>query len=108
MNDLAATFLGDDFPGLGASCEVMWVRGLLTVCQRSGSYRMTPRTRMISGGKFDVCAMRLQRSLPSSQGNPVRYALGGTLPTDERKRPYDERELVENQAAAPHGDSAAA
>jgi hypothetical protein len=50
--------------------------------------------------------MLLKRSLPSSEGNPVRYALGGTLPTDERKRPYDERELVENQAAAPRGHSA--
>src|ERR1017187_7888663 len=42
---------------------------------------MTPRIRMISGGKLDIYAMRLQQPLPSSRGNPVRYALGGTLPT---------------------------
>ena len=41
---------------------------------------MAPRIRMMSGGKFDVYAMRLQRSLPSSKGNLVRYALVGTLP----------------------------
>lgn len=69
---------------------------------------MTLRIRMFSGGKFEVYAMRLQRSLPSSKGNSVMYALGGTVPTDERKQPFDERELVENHAAAPRCHPAAA
>ena len=69
---------------------------------------MSRQSRVISGGKFNVYRMRVPRPLPSSKGNLVMYALGGTLPTDERKRPHDERELVENRAAAPRGHSAAA
>src|ERR1039458_1958007 len=41
---------------------------------------MPPRSKVISGGKFDVYGIRLQQSLPSSKGNLVRYALGETLP----------------------------
>ena len=41
---------------------------------------MPPRSKVISGGKFDVYVIRLQQSLPSSKGNLVRYALGETLP----------------------------
>jgi hypothetical protein len=56
--------------------------------------------------KFDLYAMRLQQPHPSSKGNPVTYALGGRLPTDER--PDDERKWVENQAGGSGGDIEAA
>src|SRR5260370_30738754 len=54
------------------------------------------------------CVSRLRFYVPSSDSNPVRYALRGTSPRDERKRPDDEQKLVENLALGSGGRTAAA